>query len=305
MTFMKLHRLTAPAVLFAAASLLSGCLTQDDGSGPIAAGSEEEAIQYVALEEMSAYVDPDVRFEDDGSDTQRGIETERWRRELLRFARTVSIDIEAPGGDVRPSANVVVRGQATGILHLAELQGDEWVRYAKDFDDSGVRSLYFEKVRRHTLRHRGWRLQAMSGVEIASEGTTRRIESVRIQAGDVDQTITNVSDLIDLDDILRLPAGQMVTVTVDTGDATDQVYLHLRHRFRRELHGNGDGTFTGAFETSADFRGPRHLVFDVLSNATLFDDVAPYDNVAWGYPFVLEGQNDRPDDANDAASDAS
>jgi hypothetical protein len=34
-------------------------------------------------------------------------------------------------------------------------------------------------------------------------------------------------------------------------------------------------------------RGPRHAVVDVLSHDTLYDDTAPYDNVAWGFTYLV------------------
>jgi hypothetical protein len=59
-------------------------------------------------------------------------------------------------------------------------------------------------------------------------------------------------------------------------------------RMRAELTNNGDGTFSRTFP-GAEFGGPRHLVVDVLSEGTLYDDTAAYDNVAWGIPFRVRG----------------
>ncbi len=33
-------------------------------------------------------------------------------------------------------------------------------------------------------------------------------------------------------------------------------------------------------------------MIDVLSNGSLFDDAAPYDNVAWGIPYLIRGEDD-------------
>ena len=164
------------------------------------------------------------------------------------------------------------------------------MHYSKDFDDVGKRSMMLQRVRRTdrpTDRHRGWKLIATSGVEIASAGTTRNIESVRIQSGDVDETITGVTDLVRIEDLLSLPMDVDVTITVATGDATDAVYLHLRHRGRRvQLDSNDDGTFTGTFRTGGR-SGPRHIAVDVLSHGSIFDSEEAYDNVAWGIPLMV------------------
>ena len=39
-------------------------------------------------------------------------------------------------------------------------------------------------------------------------------------------------------------------------------------------------------------RGPAHFAVDVLSEGTLYDDEAPYDNVAWGIPFLVPRPGD-------------
>ena len=127
----------------------------------------------------------------------------------------------------------------------------------------------------------------MSGVLIESENTTRNLDWVRLQSGDVDVTVDNVTDLVRIAEITRLPTGAEVEITASTGDATDSVFLHLRHARRRlELTSNGDGTFSGTYMTGGP-RGPRHFVVDVLSEGTLYDDEAPYDNIAWGIPYAL------------------
>ena len=126
---------------------------------------------------------------------------------------------------------------------------------------------------------------------IASENTTRQINSVRFVSGSVDETITSVSELVLIEDLLTLPASDVPTqvdVTVDTGDASDIVVLHVRREHRIHLTSNDDGTFSGSFMT-APRRGPRHIAVDVLSNGTLFDDLEAYDNVAWGIPFLVGG----------------
>jgi hypothetical protein len=294
------RRLHSIAALVAATGLLSGCLSSDNSltAGSTAAGSEDGAIQSIIFEEMSEYTDLDVRHVDDGSGPSLvAIETLRWWREVQNVARTVEISIDVPS-DAVATADVTITGEVTGLLHLLSVKENELFAFAKDFDDTGVRHLYFEKVRRPSPRHRGWKLQAMSGVEIASAGTTRQINWINIQAGDVDATITSVSELIAMEDLLRLPAGTEVIVTVDTGDETDAVFMHLRRRWRRELTSNNNGTFTGSFTTNAERRGPRHLAIDVLSHGTLYDDEVAYDNVAWAYPFLIRDQDELTDDAS-------
>ncbi len=277
--------------LIAAATLFAGCFDKDSSpTSESTSGSEEEqGIESVVFEELAELTDPDVRtFYGDGETPPTSpINTHAWRRELLNLDKTIQITIEKPGG-APATADVVVTGHATGLLHLWACADSCLEHHTKDFEDTGVRSLYFQKVRPTVRPHRGWKLVAMSGVKIESEGTTRRINSVRLQSEGVDETFSTVEELVRLQDLLRLPAGSEVTVSVDTGDATDHVFLHVRRaHLRFELRNNGDGTFTGVYFTGV-VPGPRHAVIDVLSDGTLMDDEDPYDNVAWGIPYIIE-----------------
>jgi hypothetical protein len=307
------RRLIESSALFAVAALVSGCLNGDSSpAGSSDPATDEEAIEYVMSSEMPEFAEVDVRYYDDGSDAASApIATERWRRELLSLDRHAEILIDKPDG-APATASVTISGEAIGLLHLwapGEDPESPPLEVTKDFDDSGSRSLFFEKIRdNRTAHHRGWKLTALSGVEIASDGATRNINSIRVQAGDVDETITGVSELVAVEELLALPAGSEVIVTVDTGDPEDSVFLHVRHLRRRvELDNNEDGTFTGMFHTGfgpndrpemspGNRYRPRHALIDVLSNGTLYDDVAPYDNVAWGIPYLIQ------DDEVDIAS---
>lgn len=284
------HRALTAVVLLAATASLNGCFNSGDSIGAADdPTTDEQAIESVAFDEMGAYTDLDPRFyasEADDVPESAPINTHRWRRELVSFDKTIDITIHKPD-DAPATANVTLSGESIGLLHLWACTEDDVVKWTKDFDDHGIRRLVFQKVRETTRAHRGWKLVGMSGVEIQSTGTTRAIRSVRVQAGDVDETITNVSDLVRIGNLLHLPNESEVTVTVATGDPTDAVYLHLRHDRRRlELESNDDGTFTGRYRTG-DGRGPRHAVIDVLSHDTLYDDTAAYDNIAWGFTYLV------------------
>jgi hypothetical protein len=282
---MRFHRHVGAGLVLGALAVLPGCFDSDDSLTSATTDTEQEAIQYVALEEEASLADPDVMLWEEPDADAAPIATLRWWRQLLDLHKTFDIVIEEPEGEPA-TAHVTVICEASGILHLAAC-GDletELVHVEKPFEDTGVRSMLIRRERPVDGRHRGWRLVALSGVSIESPETSRKIESVRIEAGDVDETITGVTDLVRVHDLLTLPPGVRAKITVSTGDASDQVFLHLRRaRMRLELESNGDGTFSREFFTGEEL-GPRHLVVDVLSEGTLFDDEAPYDNVAWGIP---------------------
>jgi hypothetical protein len=136
---------------------------------------------------------------------------------------------------------------------------------------------------RDTVPHFVWRVVGTSGVTVTSANATTQILSMRVQAGAIDTTITDPLQLRRLHRILWLPVSAPVTVTVNTGRASDIVVLY--HGFERSrFTSNGDGTFTKTF-TDPDFPGLRHFGVNAFSNGTLMDDVAPYDSQAWVLPF--------------------
>jgi hypothetical protein len=293
---MRRFRTLGFASLIATTSLLTGCFDDDSSnSGTVEDDQDESAIEESLNLDIAEYADPDVFLYGDDADggptTRSEINTIRWWRELIDVDKTIKVVITRNNGP--PVADVSITYDVTGLLHLIPGEASTQSEFVKDFQNRAARSLYFERQgppRQHP--HRGWKLKALSGALIASPGTTRNINSVRVQVGTIDETITNVTDLVRLENILRLPPNSEVNVTVDTGDATDSVYLHVRsHHLRFALANNGDGTHTGVYRTG-EGRGPRHAVIDVLSNGTLFDDSAPYDNMAWGIPYVIRGEDD-------------
>jgi len=131
-----------------------------------------------------------------------------------------------------------------------------------------------------------WRLRQTSGTEITSDGGTRSIQSVRIQAGAVDLTVTDPLALVPRADLPRIAPGTEVQVTATTGDPTDVVVLYARWGRMRMRPGAAPGEFVGRF-LAPDHDGLRHLAVNALAHGTLFTDDGPYDSKAWGIPFVV------------------
>jgi len=195
-------------------------------------------------------------------------------------------------------------GLALGARADSGLVRGEWIR--KRLADTSVRKAVFV---RHKVEREGgedvedgfrdgwtrWRLRAISGAEITSDGGTRVIESVRLQVGDrIDVTVTDPLELQVRSELVRLPAGTPVHVTVETADPTDVVVLYARWG-RMRLRRMDDGSFQGRFLTPR-LDGLRHLAVNALSRGTLFDDEAPYDSKAWALPYVVVA--DEPTAAN-------
>ena len=151
--------------------------------------------------------------------------------------------------------------------------------------DHWVRRVLLKRVDRMDSDHRPWRIAAVSGVRITSRDAITKIESLRVQSGALDTTITEPLDFWRLRRILKFAPDAQVTLTATTQRDDDVVVLYAGAR-RMRFHANGDGTYTLQWTVSS-FTGVRHLGVNALSHGTLFDDAAPYDSQAWILPYIV------------------
>jgi hypothetical protein len=215
-----------------------------------------------------------------------------WWRNIRSVTRTFETQFTNPDSLGRPTLAVVsVHKRLLGSFNI--LVGDSTASpdslLRKPLDDRWERRLLLKRVHVDSLGNPIWRLVGTSGVQVTSRNAVTAIQSVRVQAGVLDTTITDPLQLHRLRRVLRIPASTEMTVTVTTGAPTDVVVLyrwHLRGRF----HNNGDNTYTARWTTS-DESGLRHFGVNALSNGTLFDDAAPYDSQAWIFPFAVHAED--------------
>lgn len=211
-----------------------------------------------------------------------------WWRRINSVTRHIDTQFSNPDSLGRPTlAVVMVHKRLQGAFNI--LVGDSLTNpdslLRKPLDDRWERRLLMKRVAFDSLGHPVWRLVGTSGVSVRSADAVTRIQSVRVQAGPVDTTITDPLQLHRLRRVLFVPPGTAITVTVTTGAANDIVLMYRWH-FRARFHNNGDGTYTARWTTS-DEEGLRHFGVNALSNGTLFDDAAPYDSDAWIFPFAV------------------
>lgn len=267
----------------------------DLGSGSTATPTAEDIAQVSA--EVSAntpYVEEDVY---EGSEPARlesadgalaAIRPLWWWRTIRSVTRRLDTQYLDPDSAGRPTTAVVtVHKRLQGALHI--LAGDSLASpdslLRKPLDDRWVRRLLLKRVRVDSTGQIRWRLAGTSGVEVTSAGAVTNIESVRVQAGPLDTTITDPLQMHRLRRVLHIPAGAEVRVTVRTGSPDDLVLLY-RWMHRARFHNEGDGTHTFRWTAGAE-RGLRHFGVNALSRGTLFDDAAPYDSQAWLFAFVV------------------
>lgn len=305
---MNRRHLLALALLLGAFAL-AGC----GKSNPVATdpGTSNATDEALVTEAVSA--SPDMANEDvfavndetaldGGGPGLAAINPLRFWRQIDHVATRWDFAFSDPDSNGRPTrAIVTVRRNLTGTFNIiagdpnTEPSDTTRTRVRKALEDHWVRRLALVRTRvwadsAHNRYHERWRVVGTSGVEITAKDATTQIQSLRIQAGDLDTTITNPLELFRLRRTLPIAVNTPVTLTATTGNASDIVLLY-RVGFRARFHNNGDGTHTFRWTTS-DFAGLRHFGVNALSNGTLYDDAAAYDSKGWVLPFVVRPSED-------------
>jgi len=216
-----------------------------------------------------------------------------WWRRIESNTRTMDTQYTDPDSLGNPTmATVSVHRHLVGTFNI--LVGDSTSfpdsLLRKALNDHWERKLLMRRVRVDSLGNPVWRLVGTSGVVVTSEGAVTHIQSVRLQVGTVDTTITDPLQLHRLRRVLKVPAGMRLTVTVTTSAADDIVVLYRRWGFRSRFHNNGDNTYTASWLTS-DESGMRNFGVNALSHGTLLDDAAPYDSHAWIFPYAVHDRD--------------
>jgi hypothetical protein len=271
--------------------LQAGC-SKDSTSSPATSDLESDRAAVEELISSDASVVGDSsRGEGDqmgpcGAPSFEPIEPLFWWRQVTGFVRQVEASIEYPE-EGYPYANVTITLDITGTFNVITVDST----YRKDLHDVGIRYAYLERRGQWWNRFRGWELVSVSGVEIISQPSTRTINSLHVTSsmGTVDTVLTDVSTLVPLEELFNFQPGEEVTLTVDTGDETDVVFLHTRF-WRAPFTNLGGGIFEGTWTTNDDPVHPerrRRAAVDVIEQGTLFDSEEPYDSYAWAVPYYV------------------
>ena len=306
------HRLELSLTLPILIALLAGCSQPGAVNGPGspgASGSDQAEVSSVLASEPS-YVDDEVSESPDQTDLEASPAGSAGEASLFsaeaairplgfwRQIRSVERRFEFAFADTdstgRPTTAIVTAHKVMlGTFNI--LVGDEVPEGSppeshvihKPLVDHGVRRLLLKRVPvpDATSDRRGWRLVATSGVRITSRGAATRIESLRIQSGPLDTTVTDPLAFFRLRAMLKLDPLEDVTLTATTLHNDDIVLLYLRDR-RVRFHNNGDNTYSARFRVP-DRTGLHHVGVNALSNGTLFDDTASYDSQSWIEPYLV------------------
>ena len=285
-----------------AAGFVAGCgkSAPNQPLGQSATPTAEDVSQVNdAVAANPEYVNEDVYESNDPSQLEAGgsalaaIRPLLWWRNIRSVTRRFETAFTNPDSNGRPTMAVVtVHKRLLGSFNIlvgdSARSPDSLLR--KPLDDRWVRRLLLQRVRMDSTGQARWRLVGTSGVEVTSEGAVTSLQSVRVQAGVLDTTITDPLQMHRLRRVLHIPTGTEVVLTVKTGSEDDLV-LFYRWMHRARFHNQGGGTFTFRWTTGAE-GGLRHFGVNALSHGTLFDDTAAYDSNAWLFAFVVFDADD-------------
>jgi len=299
---MKTHRMLLAAPLLVL--FLSGCGRSGDvltpssapsGSAEQASVSQELARHPELIEEAMSESPDQAAVEPAAGGPAAGIAAAIdplffWR-EIKRVERYYEFTFGDTDSTGRPTTAVVtihkhLAGWFNVIAKEAGGEGEpvEGRLVQKPLHDRWVRRLLLKRVNLPDSDRRPWRVAATSGVKITSRDAETRIESLRVQSGVLDTTLTDPLAFFRLRRLLKLEPEAEVTLTVATLRNDDVVILYCRDR-RFRFHNNGDNTYIAMWKAAA-LTGVHHFGVNALDHGTLYDDEAPYDSQAWILPYV-------------------
>ena len=207
-----------------------------------------------------------------------------WRH-IDRIERTFEFAFSDTDSTGQPTtAVVVVHRHLSGTFNVVAEGGgpSEGTLVKKPLHDHWVRRLLLKHVGSDSFRP--WRIAATSGVQVTSRDAQTRIQSLHVQSGALDTTITDPLAFFRLRRLLRLGVDADVMLTATTNANDDVVVFYVGDR-RLRFQSQGDGTYTFTWKVAAT-DGVRHFGVNALSHGSLFDDQAPYDSQAWILPYL-------------------
>ena len=282
------------SILALCAVALAGCGKTSSIQSPAAGGpgpGTDEAEVAATVQSSPEYVNEPYWQDDTPYELERqgfaAIRPLRFWRQIVRVESDVHIEFGNPDPEGRPLlALVTVRRHLHGSFNIVAGSTDpedtSRTLVRKRLDDQWTRRLAL--VRMPAPGDTGltrWRLAGTSGVDVRTRDGVTRVQSLRIESGPLDTTITEPLDLHRLRHLIKLAPGAEVRLTATTASASasDLVLFHGPDGRRRFVN-NGDGTHSFRF-VAGTLPGLRHFGVDALSNGTLFDDEQPYDSNAW------------------------
>jgi hypothetical protein len=249
-------------------------------------GVDEDKAAIESLIESSPYLGTTEHYGEEDTSRTKGtiIPVFWWRGRPTTIERDIYITI------VGDSAFAEINTTVHDSLYIFAMDsiGDTTLQiYTKPFVDHGKRYAVFKKDTTFEY-HRGWRLYALSGVEVLSEANTVEIDSVKIEWKGNVEMITDPLEIKTRDEVFTISPNEELIITVYTNDTPAFVFLHTPrggrpHRWRLQY---GNNAFHGLCLCAPG--GVHHIAVDIIAKSTLLDSEYPYDANGWIIPYRVE-----------------
>lgn len=211
-----------------------------------------------------------------------------WWRSITSSTATFTVVFADSDSTGRPRrADVTVTRHLLGTFNFYQplandsMQLDSANVIHKPLDETWVRHLRLRRLPVPGTNVRAWFVTGASAAVSTSNPATEQILSVRLQATNVDTTITDPAALWSVGQHAHVAPGDSVTITATTTHTDDQVFCYWHDR-RERFTSNGDGTYTFKLRLPPmETVRWRFLGVNAISHGTMFDDLAPYDSQAW------------------------
>ncbi|MFO8061390.1 MAG: hypothetical protein R6U31_00515 [bacterium] len=196
----------------------------------------------------------------------------RAQRDTMR--RSMIIDIE------NDSAFVTVKNIIPGYLNINYVNDSlDTVMLQKAYDDTIVR--YAHCIKDTVKNHfGGWRMESVSSGIVQGDSLVA-IDSVKLSADSyIDTIIDNPAAAFKLDNMITLPPGIEIEVTVYSA-STEQYFVH--HDKRRGEAVNGAISFKLSY-----FEGYNSITPDIVTGSSINTDDSDYISEMWILPLYIE-----------------
>jgi len=261
-------------------------------------------------------------LDDDGEqspDYDSGVSKVAEQINTIKFGRRAPYKFE--------SVEVVFDSDTTATATITHSLNGKFFILAKDTSDSNVVGTLFSKDMQNTILRkaklrkvrdtgndrRDWRVIAVSGAVASSPNPTITISELTVENSD--GTTLTITDPLSyfmtretgLPEFSRGDSVKVFVKLTNTNEfppAPGETALlrygmdHQFHRARKRLNDEGiypdavagDGTYSGLYRIHHPRWGHRlhHAGVDIIDNGTIYDDVAPYDAVAWSLPYMVK-----------------
>ena len=304
--------------------LLNNCDKSPTTSEPENFGSDEAAIRTLIESDKETFHTNGL--DDEGaqdaeydltnlSKTSDQINTVRFgRKGQFRF-ESITIDFSGPPNGPDTLAVATIIRSFDGNFHVVEKDTsestpEEYKIYVKEMENAIVRKAKFRRVNNTDNPLQNWRLFEVSCSEGVSDPTTIQIETVSIEASNMEPiTVTEPTEYFmnREEGVPVFAPGDTVKIFATLNNTnsyppepgtTMLLHFGVDHQMRRARKPfndegiypdqvPGDGVFSGYW--IANYRlGVYHAVFDAIDNGTIFDDTAPYNSTAWGIIYKVQ-----------------